>query len=202
MGGYVGLCARYEHHEALAAGDPQVASIWIDLKQVTDEARRRWRASTFGEADDQMPCSLPGCGGLVKPEYLVEADGAPMGPVRNGLYTKRSHAAIPRQPKSSSGSWTCSADHAAEFHWPLETAAGNFSRTAGSLCSIPGCDGVVAAQYVLDSDEGEVGICGIAAAHARLISIDPIRARRVRATHGTPPRRGQQRQLELRSRSR
>ena len=43
----------------------------------------------------------------------------------------------------------------------------------GIPCSIPGCDGVVAAQYILDSDEGEVGICGIAAAHARLISIDP-----------------------------
>ena len=174
MGGYVGLCARYEHHEALAAGDPEVASIWIDLKQVTDEARRRWRASTFGDADDQMPCSLPGCGGLVKPEYMVEVDGVPMG-----LCPQRAlHEAIARRDPSAAEELKRLLDLQRGSRGRVPLAPGDrrwqLLEDGGIPCSIPGCDGVVAAQYVLDSDEGEVGICGIAAAHARLISIDPI----------------------------
>jgi DNA helicase-2/ATP-dependent DNA helicase PcrA len=169
--GLVGLCPRFEVHEGLAHTDPRLEAIWIDLKRLSDEARRTWRISTLGD-DGGVPCSLPGCGGIVNPEYLSDRDGELVG-----LCAQRPlHEALARRDEATRTAYErlLAEQRAAR----LDGGRADDRRTrllaeGGVPCAIPGCDGVVGAAYVIDGDEGPTGICGIAAAHRRLIATNP-----------------------------
>ncbi len=170
--GLGGLCPRFEFHESLALADARMESIWIDLKHLSDEARRRWRTSTLGD-DGDLPCSLPGCGGIVKPEYAFERDGE-----LTGLCAQQAlHEALARRDPETRAEYRrlLDAQRAARLRGVSRTSDRRAQLLAegGIPCAIPGCDGVVGAAYVLDTDEGPTGVCGIDVAHTRLIAADP-----------------------------
>ena len=184
-GGFAGLCPKFELHDALARRAENEAA-WLELKRLGDEARRRWRAATYGD-DDVQACSLPGCAGIVNPDYLLLLDDG-----IGGLCGQRAvHEALARRDPTV----------AAELRRLLEmqrTERLGFSppgfdlkeellADGGIPCSIPGCDGIVARRYVKTSPEGPVGVCGIAAAHVRLAETDPV-ARAVLDRLGGPRR--------------
>jgi hypothetical protein len=192
-GGLVGLCPRFEIHEAIALNDPACEAIWVELKALSDAARRAWRSATVGPSD--APCSLPGCGGLVNARYLFELDGEVRGlcpeKVLHQALARRDAAVkveLKRLETASRRSWSQTAGDG-----PLDTRT-QLLADGGILCAVPGCDGVVGAGYVVDSRDGEVGVCGLAAVHARLADDDPsVRAELERLLSitrrgGRPPR--------------
>lgn len=171
-GGLGGLCPRFEIHETLASMDPNVESIWIDLKRQSDGARRQWRSSTLGD-DGSLPCALPGCAGIVNPEYAFDRDGELIG-----LCGQRAlHEGLARRDQQTRTALRelLDAQRSARAGRPV----GAFDRRAellaqgGMACAIPGCDGVVGVAYLLDGDEGPTGMCGMATAHVRLIAANP-----------------------------
>jgi DNA helicase-2/ATP-dependent DNA helicase PcrA len=171
-GGLGGLCPRFEIHEALAAADAAVESIWIDLKRLSDGARRDWRASTFGD-EGRLTCALRGCAGIVNLEYAFERDGELIG-----LCAQRAlHDGLARRDSDTAKLLRELLD--AQRRARGVASAGTFDRRAqllaegGIPCAVPGCDGVVGVAYLLDGDDGPTGICGMATAHARLSGIDP-----------------------------
>lgn len=170
--GLVGLCPRFEVHEGLALADPRVEAIWIDLKRLSDEARRQWRISTLG-GDGGVPCSLPGCGGIVNPDYVFARDDEFVG-----LCAQRAlHEALARRDEATGAAYErlLSEQRAARFGGGPrpDDRRERLLAEGGVSCAIPGCDGVVGAAYVIDGDEGPTGICGLAAAHRRLVATNP-----------------------------
>ena len=171
-GGYAGLCPRFEVHDALARR-PGCEAAWLELKRLSDEARRRWRAATTG-GDDVQTCSLPGCAGIVNPEYLLELDGG-----IGGLCGQRSvHEALARRDPSVAAELRrllhVQRTERLGISPPVFDLKEELLADGGIPCSIPGCDGIVARRYVRTSPEGPVGVCGIAAAHVRLAETDPL----------------------------
>lgn len=173
-GGFVGLCPRFEIHEAIATNDAASEAIWVELKALSDAARRAWRSATVGLSDDGTPCSLPGCGGLVNARYQFELDGEMVGlcpqRVLHQALARRdasARAALKRLETESRRNWSRTA-----FDGGLDIRA-QLLAEGGIPCSLPGCDGVVGATYVVDSSDGEVGVCGLAAVHERLADDDP-----------------------------
>lgn len=171
-GGLGGLCPRFEIHETLASMDPNVESIWIDLKRQSDGARRQWRTSTLGD-DGSLACALPGCAGIVNPEYAFDRDGKLIG-----LCAQRAlHDGLARRDPATATELRELLD--AQRRARGGRPAGTFDRRAellaegGIPCAVPGCDGIVGVAYLLDGDDGPTGLCGMATAHVRLIAADP-----------------------------
>lgn len=173
-GAFVGLCPRFEIHEAIAMNDPACEAIWVELKMLSDAARRAWRSATVGPSADGTPCSLPGCGGLVNARYLFELDGQ----VRGLCPQRVLHQALARRDAAVKAELR-RLETANRRNWSQATADGGLDTRAqllaegGIPCAVPGCDGVVGASYVVDSPDGGVGVCGLGVVHARLAEDDP-----------------------------
>ena len=176
-GAYFGLCARFEVHEALAKSDPACEAIWVELKRAGDEARRRWRATSGDGVDDEIRCALPGCEGVVNPEYAYEVNGEFRGLCGQRMF----HDALARRDSTVKETLLRliaeqNAARRAGDVGPLDLRSALLDE-GGIACSVPGCDGIVAPRYIVRSDEGPVGICGMQAAHERLARWDPAARR-------------------------
>jgi hypothetical protein len=174
-GGYAGLCSKYERHEELIAENPEYDDLWTELSAQNEQARREWRAShgdsSGGLLDRAIRCSLSGCEGIVKPEYVFDVNG-----VKTGLCPQRSlHRVLARRNPAV-------ADELRGLE--ATNRAAWIERTYGSLrtdllldggipCSVLGCDGIVGRGFIITTEDGEAGICGLSAEHRRLIAEDP-----------------------------
>jgi hypothetical protein len=149
-----------------------VEAIWIDLKRLSDEARRHWRISTLA-GDGDVSCSLPGCGGIVNRDYVFERGGELVG-----LCAQRAlHEALARRDEAAGAAYErlLAEQRAARLDGGLRPndRQKRLLAEGGVPCAIPGCDGIVGAAYVIDGDEGPTGICGLSAAHRRLVATNP-----------------------------
>ena len=167
-GGYAGLCPNYERHCELVAAHPAYDDLFARLSKLTEPGHREWRAAQGYQptalVGGAIRCSLPGCGGVVKPEYVYTVDGVAEGlcgqrPLHTALAAGDSIVAaeLSRLEAANRTSW-------------LERRRGSLLDDGGVPCSIPGCDGVVGQAYVVDTSEGKKGICGLFAVHSELAS--------------------------------
>jgi DNA helicase-2/ATP-dependent DNA helicase PcrA len=165
-GGYAGLCPNYDRHCELVAAHPAYDDLFARLSKLNGEGHREWQA-----AQGQPPaalvggairCSLPGCGGVVKPEYVFTVGG-----VAEGLCGRRPlHTALAAGEPMVAAELS-RLEGANRTSW-LERRRGSLLDDGGVPCSIPGCDGVVGQAYVVDTSEGKKGICGLFAVHREL----------------------------------
>ena len=174
-GNYVGICPRQELHEGLIEGNPEVAAVLAELTILTNQARGVWRSSradpSGGLVGGAIHCSLTGCEGIVKPEYVVEIDG-----VETGLCGQRMlHSALARRSETVAEELRdLEAKNRAQ--WLGGRNAGlraDLLLKGGIPCSLSGCDGIVGAGYIMTTNEGAVGICGMRGEHMRLMAADP-----------------------------
>jgi hypothetical protein len=169
--GYIGLCPRFELHTALASVDPSVADVWVDLKADSDQARRAWRSSQ-GRDNGSIICSLPGCEGVVSPAFVTQLDGT-----SRGLCPQRElHELLARQDSRVRVELLKLQAEQREA-WALSPASAGAREQllddGGIPCSVPGCVGIVSVDYVLDTPQGEIGICGLWSVHQSLAESDP-----------------------------
>jgi hypothetical protein len=168
-GGYAGLCPKYDRHAELVAAHPAYDDLFVRLSKLSEVGRREWRAeqghppTLVGGA---IQCSLPGCSGVVKPEYVLTIDG-----VGEGLCGQRAlHKAL-AEGEPMVAAELSRLEGANRTAW-LERRRGSLIGDGGIACSVPGCDGVVGQAYVVDTSEGKKGICGLFEAH-RQLACDP-----------------------------
>lgn len=170
-GGYAGLCPRYEVHEALVGADPTLTALWGQLAAVNEGAYRDWRTAQGGKRDlvgGALRCSVPGCGGIVKPEYVVEIDGE-----AGGVCGQRAlHAALAAADPVAAGVLERFEDAARQAR--TDKYRETLTALGGIPCAVPGCRGVVGPAYVIDLEDGPSGICGMVAEHERLAESDGV----------------------------
>ena len=163
---YAGLCPNYDRHCELVAAHPGSDSLFARLSMLNEEGHREWRAAQgyhpAALVGGAIRCSLPGCGGVVKPEYVFTVDG-----IAEGLCGQRPlHTALAAgEPIVAAELNRLEAANRASW---LDRRRGSLLDDGGVPCSIPGCDGVVGQAYVVDTSEGKKGTCGLFAVHREL----------------------------------
>ena len=125
------------------------------------------RAAVIARRDGSVPCSMPGCDGSVGPDFVLWSDEGP-----RGLCARfELHEAL------------AMSDDAAKRVWvelkPLSDRAGRSRRRAMGLvdsdsiiCSLPGCEGFVGAEFILSSNGSRAGLCPQRLLHESLAELD------------------------------
>lgn len=173
--GFAGLCPKYEGHDELVTKNPEYDDVWAELSRLNEEARREWRLSqgdrTGGLIDGAIRCSLSGCEGVVKSDYVFDVGG-----IKTGLCPQKSlHRVLARHDPAVDHELQLleAANRAAWIEGSYGNVRSDLLLDGGIPCSVPGCRGVVGRGFVISTDDGGIGICGMAAEHGRLIAEDP-----------------------------
>jgi DNA helicase-2/ATP-dependent DNA helicase PcrA len=176
--GPIGLCPKVEDHERIVARNPGLAEHLAVLKKSNSELKREWVARNGNGqvrslTNGAIRCSFPGCGGIVKPDFVFRVDG-----VERGLCGQQwHHLELADGDPAVAAELDRLEELQAEIKGIRRRAAhdlgGALLAEGGIPCSVPGCDGVVGPGFVIRREDGDVGLCGNVANHARLVALDP-----------------------------
>lgn len=176
--GLIGICPRQEHHALLVSSTPALRGPWQILDRLDRESKRRWAVeqrlnnNSRELTDGAIRCALPGCGGIVKPDFVLTLDGS-----TSGLCPQRDfHDELVRADPSLTEQ-LIALERANAKYGPggqrAEDLTAELLLQGGIPCSVPGCDGIVGPEFIVRSGDAVEGICGRDWFHRRLIGHDP-----------------------------